>query len=58
MKIPPLAEQREIAALLSGCDAEIALLHKELEALREQKKGLMQKLLTGKVRVHRGKEGP
>ena len=58
VKIPPLAEQREIAALLSGCDAEIALLHKEREALREQKKGLMQKLLTGKVRVHRGKEGP
>lgn len=58
VKIPSLEEQREIAALLSGCDAEIALLDKELEALREQKKGLMQKLLTGKVRVHRGKEGP
>lgn len=57
VKIPSVEEQREIAALLSGCDSEIILLEKELEALREQKKGLMQKLLTGKVRVHRGKEG-
>ncbi len=51
VKIPALDEQREIAALLSGCDKEIVLLESELEDLRDQKKGLMQKLLTGKIRV-------
>lgn len=48
---PSLEEQQAIASVLQTVDKEIALLEKRLEALREQKKGLMQKLLTGEVRV-------
>lgn len=51
VEIPSLETQREIATILSGCDREIALLEDKLDCLREQKKGLMQKLLTGKIRV-------
>jgi type I restriction enzyme S subunit len=46
-----LEEQRRIADTLDLMDAEIALLRKQLEALRKQKQGLMQKLLTGEVRL-------
>ena len=50
--IPPtLDEQTKIVAVLSACDEEIQLLEKQLEALKEQKRGLMQKLLTGEIRV-------
>ncbi len=48
--IPSLPEQTRIAAVLSTCDREIELLKKRQEKLKEQKKGLMQKLLTGEVR--------
>ena len=48
---PSLEEQREIVELLEGSDAEIRLLQEELKTLREQKRGMMQKLLTGKLRV-------
>ena len=44
-------EQQAIADILSTADEEIDLLNKKLEALKEQKKGLMQLLLTGQVRV-------
>ncbi|QBG48276.1 restriction endonuclease subunit S [Verrucomicrobia bacterium S94] len=47
---PPLEEQKAISAVLRTADEEIALLEAELDALRKQKKGLMQKLLTGEVR--------
>ncbi|NIA12365.1 MAG: restriction endonuclease subunit S [Nitrospiraceae bacterium] len=47
---PPLAEQIRIAAVLSTCDRVIELLKKKQEKLKEQKKGLMQKLLTGEIR--------
>jgi len=50
-KLPSLQEQQKIAEVLSNADKEIELLKNELEALKEQKKGLMQKLLTGEVRV-------
>jgi type I restriction enzyme, S subunit len=46
-----LEEQKRIAEVLNAADAEINLLTKKLEALRNQKRGLMQVLLTGKVRV-------
>lgn len=45
------AEQKAIADILSVTDDEINLLNKKLETLKEQKKGLMQKLLTGQIRV-------
>lgn len=44
-------EQQAIADVLSTADEEIDLLNKKLEALKEQKKGLMQELLTGQTRV-------
>lgn len=49
--LPPLDEQKAIADILSSADKEIELLNKQLELYTEQKKGLMQNLLTGKVRV-------
>ena len=49
--LPPLPEQQKIAKLLTTADKEIELLKRELKALEEQKKGLMQKLLTGEIRV-------
>ena len=48
---PPIDEQQKIAEILNKCDEEIKLLDKKLEMLKLQKKGLMQKLLTGKIRV-------
>lgn len=49
--IPPLAEQEKIADILSKADEEIELLNKKREAFKLEKKGLMQKLLTGQIRV-------
>lgn len=49
--IPDEAEQRAIAAVLTTADDEVLTLEAKAEALERQKKGLMQKLLTGKVRV-------
>ena len=44
-------EQKKIASLLNAIDEDIDNLKKELELRKQQKKGLMQKLLTGAVRV-------
>ena len=49
--LPPLPEQKAIADILSKADEEIALLTRKLSALKTQKTGLMQKLLTGQIRV-------
>ena len=49
--IPSLTEQQKIASVLSTADKEIEIFRKHLENLKEQKKGLMQLLLTGKKRV-------
>ena len=48
---PPLEEQTAIAQVLQAADKEIQLLKTKTERLREQKKGLMQVLLTGKKRL-------
>lgn len=50
-KFPPFAEQQAIARVLGAATREIDLLQTKASALREQKKGLMQQLLTGRVRV-------
>jgi type I restriction enzyme S subunit len=50
-RFPPLEEQTKIANILETADKEIDLLKKELAKIEEQKRGLMQVLLTGKVRV-------
>jgi type I restriction enzyme S subunit len=49
--IPQKEEQKTIVSILIVADQEINILQKQLEALKQQKKGLMQKLLTGKIRV-------
>jgi type I restriction enzyme S subunit len=49
--IPHLEEQQRISESLETCDQEIRLLSKKLSNLIAQKQGLMQKLLTGEVRV-------
>ncbi len=46
-----VTEQRAIAAVLDTADAELRLLRQQRTALDHQKRGLMQQLLTGKVRV-------
>ena len=52
INLPSIEEQKKIAETLNLEDKEIELLEKELEALKLQKKGLMQRLLTGEVRVN------
>lgn len=49
--VPPVPTQRAIAAELGLAGKEIALLKQKAEALRRQKRGLMQKLLTGEWRI-------
>lgn len=46
--VPDIKEQRKIATVLQTADKEIETLKAKLEKLKEQKKGLMQQLLTGK----------
>lgn len=49
--IPSVDEQLAIANILLTADKEIELLKQKLELLKKQKQGLMQVLLTGKIRV-------
>lgn len=49
--IPSFEEQIAIAQVLQAADKEISLLKAKADKLKEQKKGLMQQLLTGKVRL-------
>ena len=51
LAIPSLAEQRKIARALSTADNQIICLRKKLAQLKQEKKALMQQLLTGKRRV-------
>lgn len=51
LPLPPLPEQRAIAAILTAADKEIESMEAKSVALERQKKGLMQKLLTGEIRV-------
>lgn len=48
---PNFEEQTAIAQVLQAADKEISLLKTKAEKLKEQKKGLMQVLLTGKKRL-------
>ena len=49
--IPPKEEQQKIAEILSSVDEQIETKEQKRDKLIELKKGLMQKLLTGKIRV-------
>ena len=51
IKIPTLKEQLKIADVITAADNEIAIHQNQLVALKQQKKALMQQLLTGKKRV-------
>ncbi|MEZ8535028.1 restriction endonuclease subunit S [Vibrio cyclitrophicus] len=50
MHLPPLPEQRKIAKILSTWDKAIATTEKLIVSSKQQKKALMQQLLTGKKR--------
>ena len=49
--LPPLEEQQKIATVLTNADKEIELFEQQLANLQQEKKALMQVLLTGKKRV-------
>ena len=49
---PPIKEQQAIAVILNNADKEIEIQKQKLAAMQEQKKGLMQVLLTGKKRIN------
>ena len=51
MPFPTLEEQSAIAAVLSDMDAEITALETELAKARQIKQGMMQELLTGRIRL-------
>jgi len=51
LHLPPVSEQRAIADVLDTVDVELRFLRNQRTALDQQKRGLMQQLLTGKVRV-------
>jgi len=48
---PSVPEQTAIAAILSEMDAEIAVLEEKLAKTRSLKQGMMQELLTGRIRL-------
>ncbi|GAD31328.1 restriction endonuclease subunit S [Photobacterium leiognathi] len=51
IKLPTVVEQQKIASVLTAADKEIELLETKLAHLKQEKKALMQQLLTGKRRV-------
>lgn len=51
IKIPTLSEQTRIATILSDMDAEIEALENQLAKARQIKQGMMQELLTGRIRL-------
>ena len=46
-----LSEQTAIATILSDCDKEISSLEEKRDKYKELKQGMMQQLLTGKIRL-------
>lgn len=51
VRLPEVAEQVAIAAVLADADAETAALERRLETARAVKVGMMQELLTGRTRL-------
>jgi hypothetical protein len=49
--LPQLAEQTAIATILTDLDTEIAVLESKLTKVRCIKQGMMQELLTGRIRL-------
>ncbi|HHX7303647.1 TPA: restriction endonuclease subunit S [Legionella anisa] len=52
--LPSVSEQQKIASILSTADREIEVIKEKLKGLNQEKKALMQQLLTGKRRVKVG----
>ena len=48
---PDIAEQQAIASVLSDMDAELAALEQQRDKTKAIKKGMMQELLTGRIRL-------
>jgi type I restriction enzyme, S subunit len=53
LQVPPPDEQMAIAAILSDMDAEITAFETKLTKARQLKQGMMQELLTGRIRLVR-----
>ena len=51
LPVPPLAEQTAIATILSDIDAELTALAARRDKTRALKQGMMQELLTGRIRL-------
>jgi type I restriction enzyme S subunit len=49
--LPPIQEQKKIASILSSIDYDLEQLRKEREKLEKIKRGLMDELLSGRIRV-------
>lgn len=56
LPLPPIKEQEKIIAVIRHCDREKELTEKKIKNLQQQKRGLMQKLLTGAWRVKSSQE--
>jgi type I restriction enzyme S subunit len=51
VKLPPIREQKAISAVLCGIDAQIAELNALIRKVRDVRQGMMQQLLTGRIRL-------
>ena len=51
LSLPPCPEQGAIVSVLSDMDAEIAALERRRDKVRAVKRGMMEQLLTGRVRL-------
>jgi len=51
IELPPIAEQNAIATVLSDMDVELAALERRREKTKQIKQGMMQELLTGRIRL-------
>jgi type I restriction enzyme, S subunit len=54
LKLPPLKEQESIVKILATADKEIAELEKKLNIIKEQKRFLLNNLITGVIRTPEG----
>jgi type I restriction enzyme S subunit len=51
VRCPKPPEQKAIAAVLTDMDAELTVLEQRLAKTRDLKQGMMQELLTGRIRL-------
>jgi type I restriction enzyme S subunit len=51
LNIPPILEQKAIAEILITADKEITELQKKLSIIKDQKKFLLNNLITGTIRT-------